>query len=106
KIKSLNQLKELSIISHNRYFYRAYKNWVEELCCNKLAGEEKDCANTHIVDTHNHFRKGLSWWHFSIKKDLRSFLTHDKNCKTYEGTIDDLTDDLCRKNTIISLKRP
>ncbi len=121
KIKRLTQLKELSIISDNNGFYKAYQNWVRESCCNEFASETKhrfdsdtdDSDDSEIeddyddtIDPHDHCGKGLSWWDFFIKKDLHSFLTNDKNCKTYEGTIDDLTDDLCRKNTIISLKRP
>ncbi|MGB0919413.1 MAG: hypothetical protein ACPGUZ_02720 [Holosporaceae bacterium] len=130
QIKSLTQLKELSIISDNNGFYKAYQNWVRESCCNEFASETKhrfdsdtdDSDDSEIEDDyddseieddyddiddkHDHCGKGLTYWDFFIKKDLHSFLTNDKNCKTYEGTIDDLTDDLCENNTIISLKRP
>ena len=127
KIKSLTQLKELSIISDNRDFYGAYRDWVRELCCNKLASETKHCFDSDtddddgsereydsddseieddFDDKHDHSGKKLSDWDFFIKKDLHSFLTNNKNCKTYEGVIDDLTDELCENNTILSLKRP
>lgn len=128
QIKRLTQLKELSIISDNSDFYQAYQNWVRESCCNEFASEAKhgcgsdtddddgsereyDSDDSEIEDDyddtndpHDHCGKGLSFWDFFIKKDLHRFLTNDKNCKTYEGAINDLTDGLCENNTIISLK--
>ena len=112
EIKNLSGLQELTIISNNQAYARAYCDWVKELCCNDLASEAKhwfgsdsDTADS-MFSNEEHAEKDLSAWDFNTKNDLWSFLINNKNCKTYEGTIDNLTDELCENNTIISLKRP